>query len=370
MYLKTLSFATFFSFSALRYKFFLFLVFYLSSLWSVSLIEHLGSLGFESKNKLIALEALLQKSQIITEKQDLKGYFPDRTDDKELFNDAWRFLKDTQEKWVARSDGKERWEVKLNTLSEDDPSCYPYFETLGLTLEKAPKKIIYDAACILGSTFPVMQKRIQFLDQYIKTDRIKGSYIILLSGQREALEGVDLSGIELKVLADSLEKQKEQLDEMDLLKFALEPFEETFQSWKFIFVYTPKLERRRPTTETTLKQLIHELESNKMPIKTLLFVSTQPFVSYQEAYVKAAFKDTAIDVELIGPASSKKINQQKLLSALGGQIFVCMPTLLEKLCKDSNLRFYQQKQALSVFESSYVNNPILLESIAKLKKES
>jgi hypothetical protein len=86
-------------------------------------------------------------------------------------------------------------------------------------------------------------------------------------------------------------------------------FEEStlYHKFKTSIIDTPAGNLSRPTTETTLKELLKWLDARK-DIKKITFVSNQPYIKYQEAIIAQVLKSHAsISYEVIGPKVEKDI---------------------------------------------------------------
>ena len=86
----------------------------------------------------------------------------------------------------------------------------------------------------------------------------------------------------------------------------------------------------RPTTQTTIIELVKWLKQHE-EIKTITFVSNQPYVKYQEAVIREVIKNlnAEIEIEVVGSACSDE-NAQPIIEALGSYIFAVTPEILIK----------------------------------------
>lgn len=298
-----------------------------------SLSELLKNYRFESTVQKEAVQDLFQKSGVIPAGKTWDDVFPKRSNKLELVQDVLTMVQETQAKFTLRKGIQERWQVSpLEWMAQEPEKIMKNLEMLGFVKEIVPQQKTVDAICILGATLPTMEKRITYVNQLIQAG-IQANAIILLAGERYITAGVD--GAEEK-LRDIAYQQKvvdfHQLTETHLIKYAYENSPLSRLKIPVHVIHTPKRDLPRPTTQTTLEELIQWLK-NHPEIKTIMFVSNQPYVNYQKAIVETVFQHCGVVLpfEMVGSSASENAKVQSLIEGLGSYLYAATPLVLKKI---------------------------------------
>lgn len=142
----------------------------------------------------------------------------------------------------------------------------------------------YDKALILGTTVPLMQKRLNYLKD-LWNQGIRFSEIVWLTGERPLDPQMDGHS---EHYTNETEAAKWIWKDSDL--------PQEMHQIPTVFISVPMKGNLRPNTEDTI---IAWLNTKPKPC-TALFISDQPFNGYQFAVVKTSLPD-AIPFDLAGP---------------------------------------------------------------------
>lgn len=91
----------------------------------------------------------------------------------------------------------------------------------------------------------------------------------------------------------------------------------------------------RPTTETTVEALCDWLQYYS-DVKSILFVSNQPYVLYQNAIIREVFENVKMPIsfEVCGPQANINISTKTLVGEVGRYIWATTPHVLEQIVCD------------------------------------
>lgn len=331
----------------------------------ISLWEKLDLYGISTAEQKQSFERLLSRAGIATSDLLHKKY-----SHADLPRAFLHFVKTTQEKFVDRSSVKERWQIDRPAwLEQDQEGILNDVHGIGfLTEEKQPSLKTSEVLCVFGATKPIMQARIKFAESLIQSKIIQPKFLVLLTGERYVTTEKDIDGplSELTVLAKQLGKGIDQLTEADLMRdiFAQSSL---FNKIESTVIDTPRGNLPRPTTETTVTDFIKWLTKHPS-IKSVIFVSNQPYVRYQFTVVREILRQHshAFEFEVVGAAY--KINNAKkaeslfrLIEALGSQMWAQTPWVLDNLhLKISNPDMRQE------FIDLYKKQPLIFRHVEKL----
>ncbi|NGX40088.1 MAG: hypothetical protein KR126chlam1_01428 [Chlamydiae bacterium] len=187
--------------------------------------------------------------------------------------------------WLQK--GKERWEMEKR-CEEKGKAALPLLRALGCINSIHAEKKNYQYALVLGAMGKTMQRRLDFLYKEWKRG-VRFDQIVLLTGERD--------------LDPTREKFPEGLkSETDLFLhlFDRHPLKKIAP---YTLINSPKQIQkdgslRRPTTASTMRDWLRSRPS----LGDCLAISTQPFVGYQEAVVRA-FLPKGFSVEGVGPGT-------------------------------------------------------------------
>jgi hypothetical protein len=298
--------------------------------------------GFCSTEQKKAFAFLLKKTGLNIKNPVIKGHLAPL--------DLWKIMtlvQQTQQQWVRRTHGKERWDV---VKKEYPQSMLSHLRILGLVDAHLSTSPASDAICVLGSTGPSMNKRLQCLEHGMETGLFRPKNILLLSGERPLHPGVD--GPEY----DDLIKKKgnclvQNGLERDLLQHLYDSNAPAGRKCPVTMIHGEKGSLPRATTESTIKTLLNGLKKNP-DIKTITFISSQPHVLYQKAIILSVLQscNSPIHAQFVGAASG--ISVDEALSALGSYIWAVTPSILSRMSLPK-LSTTGQKKCQAFFKESY-----------------
>lgn len=191
-------------------------------------------------------------------------------------------ITETQKRWL-RKPGQERWEM-LELPSEQKRFVVHWAEKEGLYSPWAPSDSTYDKALILGTTVPLMQKRLNYLKE-LWEQGIRFKEVVWLTGERP-----------LDPQMDGLSTHYNNESEAARYLWQESSLPNEMRHLPTVFISLPMKGSKRPNTEDTI---VAWLQSEKEPSKTL-FISDQPFNGYQFAVVKTNLPET-FTFDLAGP---------------------------------------------------------------------
>ena len=305
-----------------------------SLLYTYSFTDALHYYGFTTSEEKEALIYLLEKSLIIDSR--LKASFGSKKTEKKFINDIAYIIKETQKKFVIRSKSQERWEVEaLEWMKLNQTEILVSLKRIGVIDTILPTENSTDAFCIFGTTGPAIIKSLEY--GYVLTrSMLKTKSVILLGGERYITKNVDGTEEELSRIAHTLGlSDYTYLTETTLLEYYYTHSLLNTPTMPVFSIYTPRGNRPRPTTETTLLALIEWLKSHP-EIKHITFISNQPYVKYQKAKVDLVFQEHSVNIcyEVVGIASAEE-NELRLivegLGALGSYLWASTPMMLSKM---------------------------------------
>lgn len=299
-----------------------------------SFLDVLELYGYGHPEDKKALACVMERSGLLTKGQSLEERFPPRSNDQDLIRDVLAFVQQTQEAWVVRKGTQERWEVKPTEWMEEsahDKGLRGALEHLGVVAAMPPSMKEVDAICELGSTLPSIKGRIAYTHHLLK-ENLKAKNLILLGAQRPVTVGIDGDEKELlKIAEEAGLKDLKELTETHLMQKAYQE-SPLFKMLDTHIIDTPKGSLPRPTTETTLQELVTWL--GKHPdIQKIVFVSSQPNVLYQKAVITQVLEAHGVKLtfDVAGDAASPDTNIQRLVGALGSYFWAQTPMILKML---------------------------------------
>lgn len=336
-----------------------------------SLYQVLDAYGFPDIQQKEALKDLFKQAEIIPSNSSWEEVFPTRKSEDELVPDILKMIEETQEKlWIRKNSQEtktqERWETKpLEWMELNKEKTLLNLEKLGLVKEIRPTIKNTDAICILGSTRTSMEGRIQYAETLIKEGLITKN-IILLAGERYVTEGIDGTQNELMEIASKLQVSDwEELTETQLITNSYESSELAQRKLPHHVIDTPSGELPRPTTQTTIMELISWLKEHQ-DIQDIIFISEQPYVKYQSAIINSIFEsqNVHIRIEIVGSYSHLPIGTKEIIEGLGSYLWAVTPILLSRM----NITTEDPKIKQS-FKKLYAENPLIYNILPKSLRE-
>ena len=333
------------------------------SLWDV-----LDYYGFSKPQQKQSLEFIMKKAGIIKPTETFMTVFPKRDNTSLLFQDVLHFVELTQKYFTIRTGNQERWEVQPTAwMTENIDESASALKNLKLTDSISPTNSNPDLIAIFGAAMGAMKSRFNYIDKLYKSNTIKVNFLALLTGERKASIGIDGSEQELTEIA---KKHNTTIDKLIETTLMLEAYHGSTISSKLptenhlILIDIPMKNHLRPTTETTVQGLCNWLKKHE-DIHSIVFISSQPHVKYQEAIVKEVFKQQGLQVKFevvgykTGAINAKTI--QRLIGALGTQIWAQTPELI------SQAKIYTNDESLKAkFVKLYETQPLIYSNVKSL----
>ncbi len=321
-----------------------------------SLDKVLDHYGFTTSQQKRALHDLYQKATGMPWQEA----FSSRHTKKALMRDILTFIEKTQEKFIVRKGLQERWEVEaLPWMTQNKGEILDDLRTLGFIEEIEPTHKHVDAICILGATWKTMLRQFQYTHCLLKSG-VTAPSLIFLGGERYVTVGVDGTEEELSALAAKLGVSDwRQLTEAHLMTELYTTSKIKNQKITPYFINTPKGDLPRPTTQTTMMELITWLKHHP-EIKSLLFVSPQPHVKYQEAIIQSIFADQhkALSFHVVGPGVTNSQNMKPLIEGLGSYLWATTPPLLAQLGLEE-----RDPHIIAELKELYNKNPLMYKEL-------
>lgn len=237
-------------------------------------------------------------------------------------------VKETQANWLRQA-GKERWQV-AEVHDKLQQQILQSAEKLGLMHEIAPTQTNYDYALILGATLSRVRSRIAYLASQWKKG-IKFDTLILLGSER-ALDAsietadhlVDTNNKDLAIRADWKFDGNLPKTEYEMILFVFEqadiPLE--MRSLPIKFINAPNFKNadgslRRATTGDTIQEWLKESPKPG----SCLFISSQPYVAYQDSVVRTYVPASFGLIETCGAQSRSNVRNAEILDTLARIIY-------------------------------------------------
>ncbi len=332
-----------------------------------SLESALDYYEFTQQQQKDAIKNLLKQASIIPANNSFVNVFPENRTELQIIEDILHFVKSTQEKFVIRNGHQERWEISASEwMKHNQQNIYNNLKILGFSDPIKPKTNVVDAICILGATRKRMADRLEYTESLIKNG-LKTNTIILLTGERYVTENIDGTAEELSNIAHRFNIQNwKKLTETHLFEDLYGMSELQKRKLAKYTIDTPARDLQRPTTQSTLTELITWLKNHKN-IKNILFVSNQPYAKYQKAIITSVFKDYKINIEfdVIGSGVQNKENIQQMIEGLGSYIWAMSPIVISKL----GLKI-DNKKIKDLFDKLYLKQPLIYKIVPQFLNNS
>ncbi|BDB96131.1 hypothetical protein [Candidatus Hydrogenosomobacter endosymbioticus] len=303
-----------------------------------SLVNGLDHYGFHDEKQKQSIQRLFQMASIIPADKTIEECFPKRASGIEFISDITKVVEATKTHFTLRSGNQERWEVSPQEwMLQNKEKIISDLKTLGFISAISPRHKYTDAVCILGASAQRMEYRIRYANFLIGSG-MKVRSVILLAGERYATKGIDGSQESLSEVARKFGLNDwKKVTETHLIQYIYS--KSALNSRKDIFVHvidTPRRDLPRPTTQTTIMELIKWLKSHR-EVQDIVFVSNQPYVKYQKAVIDSIFKaqNVTVKYEVVGGPVLDATNPQAILEGLGTFIWAASPSLLYSIKTES-----------------------------------
>ncbi len=212
--------------------------------------------------------------------------------------------------WL-RPAAKERWQVSNDSTENKKTRLLKLFENLCLVQKVEPLKKSYTYAILFGSTLDDVRDRLSHLIT-LWDEGIHFNSLIILASERPLDTTLENQENLLNNNYQGLSSKKTwhfnghfPTTESEMIKFVFEQAE-TPAAWNnipHVFINTPLQktnlnELRRPNTEDTI---IHWLKEYNPQPGSILAISNQPFIGYQNAVLQKNIPQT-FSIETVGSA--------------------------------------------------------------------
>lgn len=316
--------------------------------------------GYTKARQKEALEYLCQEAGVLAPGQSLIDRFPARKEPGDLLKDSLEFIELTQKQFWLRKGTEERWEAKPKSwMLEKRPKALDALRVLGVVEEISPKNQHPDVICVLGSPLKIMDERIGYIANLINHKKVSAQHLVLLAGERYCTIGVDGTKEELLKIAKSFGlNDLSSLTETHLIEEAYKN-SSIYKKFETSIIDTPRGSLPRPTTETTTLQFIKWLKLHPQ-YKSVLFISNQPYVNYQQAVIAEVFKAQRcpINFEVAGSKAQEPLNTQMLVESLGSYLWAKTPQVVREM----NIKS-QDQEIIKQFKNLYRNNPVIYQNL-------
>jgi hypothetical protein len=297
-----------------------------------------------------------QKKALMSLLSDTGIELPHGTDDVWLYT----LIDLTQKKWVRRTHGQDRWQVPKDRILNPQ-RLLQNLKILGFVLPIRPNILKTDVLCILGARGPTMKERIQYAEKLISRG-LKVGNIVLLAGERPVTVGVDGSE---KMLMDLAQQRGlrhwKYLTETDLIQNIWNQSPLSRQNIPITTIDTPRGALPRPTTQTTMLELIAFLKKNPH-IHHVTFISNQPHVAYQQTLIDSVLrlKGVTLSYQVVGQGANSTFSHAlSILAELGSYLWAKTPDVL---CRMAGRSKPFRTKAPS-WQKLYSHNPLLYKTL-------
>lgn len=308
--------------------------------------------GYIDARQEKSLEYLCEQAQVLPKGQTLSEKFPKRSTSSELLKDTVEFIELTQQHFWLRKKGEERWQAQAKSwMLKPSEATFLALKDLDMVDEVLPKNHLPDVICVLGGPMGTMENRLGFLAKLLNSEQLGAKHIVLLAGERYVSENIDGSKKYLQNLAKKLgHKDFKTLTETDLIKEAFK--NSGIKGYDVTVIDTPKGNLLRPTTETTTLELVKWLKTR--PYKSVLFISNQPYVLYQQAVIAEVLQaeNCRVDFSVVG--AKAEFNAQALMESLGSYLWAKTPQVVRQMRMKSS-----DEEVIKRFKSLYQKNPVI-----------
>lgn len=213
-------------------------------------------------------------------------------------------------RWL-RPKGLERWDVYSFLDFKQRAELTRKIKYSGLAKEKIPLQKHYDAIIILGATTSRVKSRIAFFNKIYKQG-ITCNKIYLLGSTRDLKIGTDLD----KKMAQVLEAKNLDPTEMNMMKNIWQKVVPNLpESITIVAIQSGRRpDGTRANTEDTLKDMLEDFGDAEG--KSFLFISSNPYICYQDAVEKKVLIPYGAIVETVGEAMNKNETMENVLDTV------------------------------------------------------
>lgn len=213
---------------------------------------------------------------------------------------------ETQARWLRKS-GTERWEME-QLPEEKQTLVLNWAKQNGLLKEWRPSSTTYETALLLGATTSAMQMRLNFLSK-LWNEGVRFQKIVWLTGERP-----------LDPKVDGLTSETGTESGAARLIWERSALPEEMKKLPTLFIAVPMKENgQRPVTQDTIEAWL-KTEPN---CEKALFVSNQPFCSYQFAVIASRLPPELL-FDVVGP-EAKNPSAAAILDSVARELYSQKP---------------------------------------------
>jgi hypothetical protein len=221
-------------------------------------------------------------------------------------------VRQTQKYWL-RPKGKEIWQVPEKKLKHKK-QILRCLVKLGCFKRVMPSKANYDCVVIFGGLFERMIQRFVYAWKLLQRQKIGAKQLVFLVGDRylePTLENYAVFQNNMRKYQGSIFDKKVRtvatpLTENDFPHYILSHLKDlgNMKRMQKVIVQTPAGSFGRPQTSHTIAEWLEKYEQKP---RKCLFVSSNPYMGYQDAVVRRviAQKKREMMVETVGPADQE-----------------------------------------------------------------
>jgi hypothetical protein len=218
---------------------------------------------------------------------------------------------DVTQKKFLRGRHQERWHIE-DSYHGQEVNLLPFFDRLSMVRNVYPLRLYYDYALVLGSLLETAKKRLSYLVSLWEKGLRFGQLVIL--GGARAL--TDFEKEEFKSLLPGASIPETEVEMLKIM-YTYVSMPQSMRQIPFILIdAAAQPNAARATTGDTVKAW---LATSPLP-GTVLAISSQPFVAYQDKVVKTVLPPEFV-VETVGPESSDDIVSAVYLDNLARWIY-------------------------------------------------
>lgn len=220
--------------------------------------------------------------------------------------------KELSHKKMKRPTDKERWEKYRTVTDLQKEKLKPILFNSALSVRVMPSKNVYDSVAVLGATVTRFKNRLNFFVELMKNG-LQFKTVYLLGSDRDLRSG----NLDDQIFSNKLVQKGINPTEIQMMILVWEDMKGKIAALKevrVIFVNSSKkADGKRPGTIDNLEEMVKL--SQDIDGKNLLFVSSNPYIAYQDAVCKKFFKNYGTTVETVGDAISENETIENILDS-------------------------------------------------------
>ncbi|RZI47342.1 hypothetical protein EDM53_02630 [Rickettsiales endosymbiont of Peranema trichophorum] len=271
--------------------------------YQYSVSNALNYYGFGSNRQKNAIQNLLQRSSVIPADKTLEQAFPPRATKRELSADISKMINKMAKNFLVDDPISSPSNAEsLEWMNRDHDLNLSDLRDLGFVDQVKPTEESIDVLCILGEA-PRVVNVMKYANALIESG-LKTKKIIVLASERRVKVGLDGSEEELTQIAHRFNlRDWTALKERELVT------ELYNRSLLYSNDHIPR------ATIYTLEDFAKWLKHND-EIQSIIFVSSQPYVTYHRRTFDHAFEGSSIKYQVVGCELQDTENLEQGLGAL------------------------------------------------------